>query len=214
MSSMPSPTQSNSAGRRTTEPLIPTDMKNEWLPSERRSPGRRASRALVGFLIAFCIGVAATLAWQSYGEVARETIASSSPQFGWLAPQAVPVAQTALDMIAPVTPVDPSPDQQRLEAMSLDLSAMRQSVDHLAASLEQTMRSVDQLAGGQAQMTRTVGQLAAGQEQMKQDITKLQAAEQNILRKIASAPPPRPAAAPARNPAPLMPQAPPVGRVQ
>jgi hypothetical protein len=146
-------------------------MKNEWLPSERRSPGRLASRALVGFLIAFCIGVAATLAWQSYGEVARETIASSSPQLGWLAPQAVPVAQTAPDMIAPVAPVDPSPDQQRLEAMSLDLSAMRQSVDHLAASL-------------------------------------------NILRKIASAPPPRPAAAPARNPAPLMPQAPPVGRVQ
>ena len=211
MSSMPSPTQSNSAGRRTTEPLIPTDMKNEWLPSERRSPGRLASRALVGFLIAFCIGVAATLAWQSYGEVTRETIASSSPQLGWLAPQPVPVAQTAPDMIAPV---DPSPDQQRLAAMSLDLSAMRQSVDHLAASLEQTMRSVDQLAGGQAQMTRTVGQLAAGQEQMKQDITKLQAAEQNILRKIASAPPPRPAAAPARNPAPLMPQAPPVGRVQ
>jgi hypothetical protein len=63
-------------------------------------------------------------------------------------------------------------------------------------------------------MTRTVDQLGAGQEQMKQDITKLQAAEQNILRKIASAPPPRPAAAPARPPAPLTPQAPPVDSVQ
>ena len=214
MSSMASPTQSNSAGRRSTEPLIPTDMKNQGLPSERRSPGRLASRALVGFLIAFCIGVAATLAWQSYGEVAREVIASSSPQLGWLAPQAVLVAQTAPDIIVPAAQAAPAPDQQRLAAMSLDLSAMRQSVDHLAASFERTMRSVDQLAGGQAQMTRTVGQLAAGQEQMKQDITKLQAAEQNILRKIASAPPPRPAAAPARTPAPLTPQAPPVGRVQ
>ena len=214
MSSMPSPTQSNSAGRRTTEPLIPTDMKNEWLPSERRSPGRLASRALVGFLIAFCIGVAATLAWQSYGEVARETIASSSPQLGWLAPQAVPVAQTAPDMIAPVAPVDPSPDQQRLEAMSLDLSAMRQSVDHLAASLEQTMRSVDQLAAGQERLTRTVNQLTASQEQMTRDITKLQAAEQNILHKLISTPSARPAAAPTRKPAPPTPQAPPVDSVQ
>ena len=154
MSFMLGPTQSNSAGRRTTKPSVaalrPTDMKNEWLPSERRSPGKRASRALVRFLIAFCIGVAATLAWQSYGEVARETIASSSPQLGWLAPQAVLVAQTAPDIIVPAAQAAPAPDQQRLEMMSLDLSAMQQSVDHLTASLEQTMRSVDQLAGGQA----------------------------------------------------------------
>ena len=214
MSSMASPTQSNSAGRRSTEPLIPTDMKNQGLPSERRSPGKRAPFGLVRYLITFCIGVAATLAWQAYGEVARETIASSSPQLGWFAPPVAPVAQAAPDMIAPAAQAAPAPDQQRLEAISLDLAVVRQSVDQLAASHEQAMRSVDQLAGGQAQMTRTVDQLAAGQEQMKQDITKLQAAEQNILRKIASAPPPRPAAAPARKPAPLTPQAPSVDSLQ
>jgi len=154
MSFMLGPTQSNSAGRRTTKPSVaalrPTDMKNEWLPSERPSLGKRASRALVRYLITFCIGVAATLACQSYGEVAREVIASSSPQLGWLAPQAVLVAQTAPDIIVPAAQAAPAPDQQRLEMMSLDLSAMQQSVDHLTASLEQTMRSVDQLAGGQA----------------------------------------------------------------
>ena len=46
------------------------------------------------FLIAFCVGVTATLAWQSYGDTAREMIASSYPQLDWLAPQAA-VAQTA-----------------------------------------------------------------------------------------------------------------------
>src|SRR5690242_1182065 len=58
----------------------------------RPSPRRRSSR----FLIAFCVGVAATLAWQSYGDAARETIASSYPQLGWLAPQAAQAAPTTI----------------------------------------------------------------------------------------------------------------------
>jgi hypothetical protein len=164
-------------------PLRPADLKNDWFPSKRPSRGKRASRALARFLITFCIGVAATLAWQSYGDAAREMIASSSPQLAWLAPQAAPVAQTAPDMIAPAAPAAPSLDRQQLNAMSLGLAALRQSVD----------------------------QLAAGQEQIRGDITKLREVEQDILDKI-SAPPPRPAAAPARKPVPLTPpsQAPPV----
>ena len=138
------------------------------------------------FLIIFCIGVAATLAWQSYGDAAREMIANSSPQLGWLAPEAAPVAQTTPpDVVAPTPPATPSPDVQQIKAMLLGLAAVRQSVE----------------------------QLAAGQEQMTGEIAKLQAAEQEILNKI-SASPPRPAAAPARKPAPLTPlpssQAPPV----
>jgi hypothetical protein len=100
-------------------------------------------------------------------------IASASPQFGWLAPQAAPVARTAPDVIAPTAPAAPSPDQQQLNAMSLGLAAVRQSVD----------------------------QLAAGQEQMTRDITKLQTVAQGILDKI-SAPSLRPAGATARKPAP------------
>ena len=80
--------------------------------------------------LSFCIGVAATLAWQSQGDAVRETIASSYPQLGWLAPQAAPDS--------------PSPDLQQLKAMSTDLVAVRQSVDQLAA----------QFVAGQEQMTR------------------------------------------------------------
>ena len=178
-----------STGLWGTEPAVdatlrPADLKNDPLPSKQPPPGKRASRARARFLITFCIGVAASLAWQSYGDPAREMIASSSPQLGWLAPQAAPVAQTAPNMMAPAAPTAPSPDRQQLNAMSLSLAALRQSVD----------------------------QLAAGQEQMTRDITKLRAAEQDILDKISAPPPPRPAAAPARKPVPLMPpsQAPPV----
>ncbi len=91
-------------------------------------------------LIALCIGVAVTLAWQSYGDAAREMIANSSPQLSWLALQTA-VAQTAPDTIVPTTP---SPDPQEIKAISVDLAALRQRVDQLAA----------QVAAGQEQMTR------------------------------------------------------------
>jgi hypothetical protein len=54
------------------------DLKNDRLPSKRPSLGEGASHALARFVITFCIGVAATLAWQFYGDAARERIASSS----------------------------------------------------------------------------------------------------------------------------------------
>jgi hypothetical protein len=152
-------------------------LRRDRLSSKRPSLGKRASRAVVRFLITFCIGVAAALAWQSYGDAAREMIASASPQLGWLAPQAAPLVRTASDIVAPAAPPTPSPDQQ-LKAMSLDLAAVRQNVEQLAA------------------------QFAAGQQQMAGDIGTLQAAQQDILHKI-SPPPPRPAAVPARKPVPL-----------
>jgi hypothetical protein len=89
------------------------------------------------FLIAFCVGVAATLAWQSYGDAAREVVASKYPQLGWLAPEPA-VAQTAPDTIVPA---GPSPNQQELKAMSLALAAVRQRVDQLAAGQEQMTRA-------------------------------------------------------------------------
>jgi hypothetical protein len=59
------------------------------------SLGKQASFALTRFLIAFCIGVAATLAWQSYGDAVRKMTASSSPRLvGSSAPQAAPEAAT------------------------------------------------------------------------------------------------------------------------
>src|SRR6266478_6750633 len=74
----------------------------------------------------------------------------------------------------------PSPDQQRLNAISLDLDAIRQSVDRIAITQEQITRNVDQLTARQERMTRNVDQLAAGQERMTREISKLQAVEQQI----------------------------------
>src|SRR5215470_13081309 len=44
---------------------------------------RRGSRGFVRYLVAVLIGVAATLAWQSYGDAAKQVIATSAPELGW-----------------------------------------------------------------------------------------------------------------------------------
>jgi hypothetical protein len=132
-------------------------------PSVERLPPRRRHWRVP---IAFGVGVAATLAWQSYGDAVREMIASSYPQLGWLAPQAA-AAPAAPTTIAAATA---SLDQQEFKGMALNLAALRQRVDQLAA------------------------QVAAGQEEMTRDFTtRLHAAEQDILDKI-SAPAPQAAA--------------------
>jgi hypothetical protein len=133
-------------------------------PASRKRPAR--------VLITFCLGIVATLAWQSYGDRARGIIANLSPQLGWLAPQAA-LAQTAA---AATTVPTPPVDQQEFKAISLNLAAVRQRVDQLAA------------------------QVTAGQEQVTRDFTmKLQAAEQDILGKLPATA--QPTVAPARRPA-------------
>src|SRR5262245_60189244 len=83
------------------------DSKNDNFPTIRPSRRKRPLRALARFLITLCIGVGGTLAWQSYGDAAREMIAKSSPQLSWLAPQAAavqipPAVQTPPNMVAAV----------------------------------------------------------------------------------------------------------------
>jgi septal ring factor EnvC (AmiA/AmiB activator) len=162
---------------------------------------------LTRVLVTLCVGVAVILTWRSYGDAAREMIANASRELGWLAPQAAPSAQSAPDMIGRAAQAASSPDQQRLNAISLDLETIRQNVDRIAMTQEQIMRNVDQLTAGQERIARNVDQFAAAQERMTRDITKLQAVEQQLLHKNLESSP-RPAAALARNPAPRSPQAP------
>jgi hypothetical protein len=180
---------------RPTEPNVarpfPDWVEEEPSPAERSSDAnirqavlKRKQPSLRGraarSLIIFCIGVAATLAWQSYGDATRELIASSYPQLGWLAPQTA-AAESTPEIIEPTARAN-GLDSQELRSILVNLAAVRQSVNELAV------------------------QFAASQQQMANDIAKLNAAEQDIFDKISSAPPPRPAAAPARKPVPVAPQ--------
>jgi hypothetical protein len=160
------------------------ELTNEPLPRRERSRGRRASRSFLRFIITLGIGVGGTLAWQAYGDDARQLMAIAYPeQLGWIAPQAatnalasqsVPAAPAAPASDAPTAP----PVDQQLNALSLNLAAVRQSVEQLSA------------------------QVATGQQQLNGDIAGLRASEQDILTKIATPPPPPPPRPAPRKPAP------------
>jgi hypothetical protein len=117
-----------------TRSEFPADLLAGEPTVERSAPRKRGSLSRV--LITFCAGVAATLGWQSYGDATREIIASSYPQFGWLAPQAA-VAQAVPNTVGAATS---SPDRQELKTMSLELAGVRQRLDQLATSQQQMTR--------------------------------------------------------------------------
>jgi hypothetical protein len=149
-------------------PIRPTTFENEPVPNWQPSLRERASR--VPSLIAFCIGGAATLAWQWHGDEARQMIANSHAQLGWLAPRQPLLVQEAPDTIA--APAVSSPDQ--LDTILGDLHAMRQSLDRIVAGQELMTRSIDEIAtriaARQAPTARSTDQTAAtittGQGQM------------------------------------------------
>ena len=135
-------------------------------------------------LIIFCMGITATLAWQSYGDATKELIARSYPQLGWSSPQTVGAATP--EMTSGIAPATTSDSQGLIESVLVNLAAVRQSMDQLAA------------------------EFVASQQHMASDIADLKAAEQEISDKISSAPSAQPNAAPvqpaptsARKPAPV-----------
>jgi hypothetical protein len=128
----------------------------------------RGSRGLARYLVAFCIGVAATSAWQSYGEATKQIIATRAPELGWspeakqmiaswvqrlgwtkppagpenTAVQAAPVAQTAPETVAPKAPAAPSLDPEQVHQIALDVAGLRQNVEQLSASQDQMAREM------------------------------------------------------------------------
>jgi hypothetical protein len=150
---------------------------------------RRASGVFGRYLVAICLGVAVTLAWQPYADATKQIIATRAPELGW-SPEAkqmiagwvqqlgwtkppvventpAPVAQTAPETVAPTAA--PSLDPEQVQQMTQRLALLRQTVE----------------------------QLASTQNQMAHEITRLQAADVEILLKLPAPPPPPIAAAPA-----------------
>jgi len=152
---------------------------------------KRGSRGFTRYIVAVLIGVAATLAWQSYGDAGKQVIATKAPELGWSPEtrkmitswvpigwtkppagsekQVVPVAQTAPQNVAPKAPTTASLDPEQLQ-----------------------------------QITQSLTTLTAGQDQMTRVIGRLESAVAELITKMPE-PPPQPPAAPARKPMPVPP---------
>lgn len=93
-------------------PLHPSEAGRRGLG--RLLPGRRV-------IIAFALGIAATLAWQTWGNEPRRALADKFPQLAWLAPRA------AADGAA-------APSDQ-ITSITRSLAVVRQDVDRVSAEV-------------------------------------------------------------------------------
>jgi methyl-accepting chemotaxis protein len=157
--------------------------------NDRLGIGKRVVRAIVRFVLAALIGVAATLSWQSYGDEAKEMIRTSTPSLGWLIPPSTMKSATADASSAEFA--------QQLKPIALDLATVRRSVEQLAANQQQLAANQQRLAAKQGEMAQNV---AAKQDEIAQNIAALQAIEQKVGDKISSLPASKPARTPARRP--------------
>jgi hypothetical protein len=170
---------------------IQSEFSTDWVPEPppaRPVRRKRARRVFTRYFMTFAGGIVTVLAWQSYGDAARQIIANSYPRLAWLAPQ------TASAQTAPATVVPPvvSPDSQGIKTISVDLAEVSRQLD--AVQERMTTRLAD--------VSHKVDQLAAAQGEMTRQIAKLQAVEQYVLYKNPEAPTrltPAPAATPAHN---------------
>ena len=123
--------------------------KHGQFVSERPLVGRRILRTLSRFFIAVLIGVGATLAWQSYGDAAREMAVAQAPTLAWL----LSVSRTKSAAEAATSP-DP---MQQLVPLAYNLDVVR--------------RSVEQLAAKQDQMAQNIATLQAVEEDIRQKVS-------------------------------------------
>src|SRR5215471_8545530 len=143
---------------------------------------RRALRGLVRYFVAICFAVAATLAWQSYGEATKQNIATEAPELGWspeakqkianwvqeigwtkppeargTAPARLPMAQTpqAIPVISIAQTASETAAPKPPAAPSVD----PEQVQQITRSLTAVQQSVEQLAAAQDQMSRQITSL-------------------------------------------------------
>jgi hypothetical protein len=171
----------------TAEEAWSGDFKNDHLGIDRPSIGRRMFRALVRFFIAALIGVGATLAWQSYGEEAKEMVRTWIPSVAWL---------------LPVSTTNSSPDGLMLaqEAAPPQSASVTQTSAPTAAATSPELVQLEPMARDLAVMRRSLERLAAKQEQMAQNIATVQAIDQDIRQKMLSRPPSPAVPVPPRKP--------------
>jgi hypothetical protein len=103
-------------------------------------------RIVARFFGAVLIGVGATLAWQSYGNEAKEMVRTWAPSLAGLLPastmESIPPAATLPEVT------------QQLQPVSLDLAIVRRSLDLLAAKQDKMAQDIATLQAVEQDTTR------------------------------------------------------------
>jgi hypothetical protein len=202
-------------------------VNNVRIPGDRPSIGVRAIRASIGFLLAVCIGIAATV-WQSYGDTAKQIIARWVPQFaltssspqdnpglpGQPGPPAVPASAAKAAAAQPVAPAQTAPQGAASASVTLSpdstqlLQSMAGDLAHAEQEIEQLKASIAQLKASQQQMSRDVAKVSEARvseaKVAETRVAEARASEQTLRSRLSAAVR-RSAAASAHKPMPPIP---------
>jgi hypothetical protein len=169
----------------------------------RSSMRTRMIRGVIGFVLALCIVVGAA-GWQSYGDAARQMVATWVPQLAH-APSASPQGSGLAEQ--PSSPAvqaseEPAAPEQSAQSAAQGVAPVAAASPTEAPTLQSMVRDVAVLGQKVEQLKATIEQLKASQEQMARDVAKgseAKVSEQSLRPKT---PPPaqRPAVVPARKP--------------
>jgi hypothetical protein len=151
---------------------------------------RRRSRGFARYLVAICIGVAGTLAWQSYGDATKQVIATRAPELGWSPAAKQMIASWTVGWTKPPA----SPEKVAPDAVATTAPPAT-SIDPAQAQ---------QIAQSLAALRETVEQIAAGQDQTSREIARVESAVAELILKIPE-PSAQPPVAPERKPVPVTP---------
>jgi hypothetical protein len=160
-------------------------------------------------MLAICIGVAATLAWQSYGQFTKQIIATRAPELGWSpeAKQTIASWVERLGWTKPPTGAEIATARPSVPEMAQAATVAQTALDKvapkalIAASLDP--QQVQQITLDLAALRQTIEQVAASQTKMAAEINNLLFTDREIFLKIPT--PPQPLAALSNKPIPAAP---------
>jgi hypothetical protein len=147
-------------------------------------------------MLAICIGVAATLAWQSYGQAIKQIIATRTPELGW-SPEAKQTIASWVEQLGWTKP--PAGTEIATARPSLPETAQAATIAQtapdkvapkapVAAYLDP--QQVQQIGLDLAALRQTVEQVAASQTKMAAQVNNLLVTDMEIFLKIPTPPPP------------------------
>lgn len=156
------------------------------------APGR-PSRGLARYVLAICIGVAATLAWQAYGQAAKQMIATWAPDLGW-SPEAKQMITSWVEQLGWTKPLAGA-ENTTVRPAAVE-SASAATVEQTAADKVATgsidSQQIKQIALDVAVLRQTLEQVAASQRDMAAEIHNLLVTDMDMFLKIPASPPAAP----------------------
>jgi len=182
-----------------------------------RIPSSRGRSGLAAILLAVCAGVAATMAWHSYGDEAKQRLSSFVPQLLAYVPMVMQstsaqpndaASQAAVSQTAAAQPAaapasaqeasnEPATPAPSASAPAAATPAAAEAPPAQAAVPPELMQSIEAMTREIDSLKQTVQQLQAGQQQLSHDIAKV--SEHGTRHKVAAqTSKPAPRAAPRR----------------